>query len=135
MTIEITRNGYGIHIRSSHSKHMLTDLPEAEARELVDKLTAALAPPPTASAWKVVPSSPGMPLSEHDPRRTGVNMLPCPLDEAEHAVTQTLTSGRSDEVRTGLFSLGEAFELAWQHRTHDTAYIVDHGDGTYTVAL
>lgn len=132
--VQVTRNGYGIHV-GTWDRGGLHDLTADEAQELLDKLTEILhpTPKPPATAWVVVPQSPGMPVSEHDLRRTGVNLLPCELGVAEHAVNDALARG--GDVRTGLLSLGEAFETAWQQRKHNPAYIVDHGDGTYTVAL
>lgn len=139
MTIEITRNGYGIHIDRTDGRGALNGLTDSDAQELLDKLQALLHPRPTPPemAWVVVASSPGMPVTKDGPR-TGVNMLPCDLQEAQNAVDTTAPH----DVREGLLSLGEAFELAWkQHPSKrwdnpdQAAYIIDHGDGRFTVAL
>lgn len=88
-------------------------------------------PPPATGAWSVVEHDPGMPFSETDRRRSGFNMVPCPLEEAQNAAG----SVNDDDIYLCLPSIEEAFRVAIEnHPGGDmAAYILDHGGDTYTV--
>lgn len=143
MTIKITETDAGGVVVSQDGHLIGSTYSRGESIELLAELARVLgftlvAPHPDepesstqASAWKVEPSSPGMPFSEDDPRRSGFNSVPCPLEEAQQVAGQA----RNSEIFLNLGSIVEAFRVAVENHGGPPAYIIDQGNGAYTVIV
>lgn len=143
MSININvRDSGEVHVSKQSSAHFVQSvrLDRPEQRELLESLARIHGftltrdedepqAPPTRSAWVVKPSTPGMPFSESDPRRSGYNSVPCDLQEALDVAGET----PDEQIFLCIDDITTAFRVAVANYRAPAAYIIDNGDQTYTV--